>query len=254
MHLPRDSLAAFRDRCVQYCQLLETIVVAGDTEILEQVLIRNPDLVAARKALFNFNNLLDANTPLPPPAPADDPPTSSSHAKRSRTHSLVNASTNEEQQAILPSPADMTPDDDRAAKRARHIAAAEERRRRDNARGIGDQEVVQRMQHETAHQTRTGTSQLFGASRAMALREAKDALKRKQEAEKDLSPPTLTPADLQGSVQVPPCTKRQRVTSFTVSATSLPEEIIDDPPIETLLEPVSLLSSATTDLHLTTTA
>ena len=35
LHLPRDSLAAFRDRCVQYCQLLETIVVAGDTKILE---------------------------------------------------------------------------------------------------------------------------------------------------------------------------------------------------------------------------
>ena len=44
------------------------------------------------------------------------------------------------------------------------------------------------------------------------------------------------------------------MTSLSVSATSLPEEIIDDPPIEAPPEPVSVLSSAATDLHLTTTA
>ena len=154
-------------------------MVAGNIELLDQVLIRNPDLRAARKALFNFGELLTISTPPPPPAPAEDPTTSSPRAKRSRTSSVVTANTDEEQHAILPEPADMTPDDDREVKRARQIAAAEERRRRESSRGIGDQEVVDRMQRETAHQTRTRTSQLFGASRALSLREAKDVLKKK---------------------------------------------------------------------------
>ena len=243
------------------------MVVAGNTELLDQVLIRNPDLRAARKALFNFNELLNISTPPPPAAPANDPPTSSPRAKRSRTHTLITANTDEEQHAILPSPADMSPDDDREVKRARQIAAAEERRRRESSRGIGDQEVVDRMQRETTHQTRTRTSQLFGASRALSLRQAKDALKRKQEAEKEHSTPSLSPAelpghtpatitanDLQETIQVPPSTKRQRVTSTSVSATSVPATIIDDAPVHTPPEPVSLPSSATIGLCESTAA
>ena len=50
--LPRETLAALRDRVITYCELLETVTAGARTGDLHYLLAFNPDLRDARQHIF----------------------------------------------------------------------------------------------------------------------------------------------------------------------------------------------------------
>ncbi|MEC8143365.1 MAG: hypothetical protein VX071_07690, partial [Candidatus Thermoplasmatota archaeon] len=151
--LPNELLSRLRDNAVAYTNYLEQTAATAHNEHLQHLLNNNEKLQEARDG---FYAPIFTDTPIQSNASRNSP-----NNKRSSSPPSANAS----------SQAPPMPATQQAKTSNLSARAAEQRAAQANARGIGDTEAVRKRHKEAEQQARDGTDNVFGASRASALRQ-----------------------------------------------------------------------------------